>query len=182
MCCTIFNTSCPRIFKFTLTRMKKTILVVFLAIGSALFSQNLQRQMVSAQGNSIALINGMYVSQSIGQQSITGTSQKNNFTLSQGYQQSLWNSYIKTNNTSLISTKTYPNPFFDTLNFQFSQPINSPIQITLFDITGKIVFQQTKLANETLLTITNLQLPSATYLVHLSADKFDYYTQIIQSK
>ena len=162
--------------------MKRIAVGLFLVLGSTLLSQNLQRQMVSAQGNSIALTNGMYVSQSIGQQSITGTSQKNNFTLSQGYQQSLWNSYIKTNNTSLISTKTYPNPFFDTLNFQFSQPINSPIQITLFDITGKIVFQQTKLANETLLTITNLQLPSATYLVHLSADKFDYYTQIIQSK
>jgi hypothetical protein len=77
--------------------MKKTLLVVFLAISSALFSQNLQRQMVSAQGNSIALKNGMYVSQSIGQQSVNGTFQKNKLTISQGYQQSFWNSYIKTN-------------------------------------------------------------------------------------
>ncbi len=147
-----------------------------------LFGQSLHRQMVTAQGNSIALTNDMYVSQSIGQQSITGTYQKNNITLSQGYQQSLWNNYIKTNAISLFSTKTYPNPFIDTLNFQFSQPLNSPVQITLYDITGKIVFQQTKLANPILLTISNLQLPSATYLVHLSADKFNYYTQIIQSK
>jgi hypothetical protein len=162
--------------------MKKTILVLFLAIGCTLYSQNLQRQMVSAQGNSSALINGMYVSQSIGQQSVNGTFQKNKLTISQGYQQSFWNNYIKTNEASVISVKTYPNPFFDTLNFQFSLPINTPVKITLFDITGKIVFQQTKHSNETLLTITNLQLPSATYLVHLSADKFDYYTQIIQSK
>jgi hypothetical protein len=162
--------------------MKKTLLVVFLAISSALFSQNLQRQMVSAQGNSIALKNGMYVSQSIGQQSVNGTFQKNKLTISQGYQQSFWNSYIKTNEILIISVKTYPNPFFDTLNFQFSQPINTPVQITLFDITGKIVFQQTKRSNETQLTITNLQLPSATYLVHLAAEKMNYYTQIIQSK
>lgn len=162
--------------------MKKTILVVFLAIGCTLYSQNLQRQMVSAQGNSSALINGMYVSQSIGQQSVNGTFQKNKLTISQGYQQSFWNNYIKTNEASVISVKTYPNPFFDTLNFQFSQPITSPVQITLFDITGKIIFQQTKRSNETQLTITNLQLPSATYLVHLVAEKMKYYTQIIQSK
>lgn len=162
--------------------MKKTILVVFLAIGSALHSQNLQRQMVASQGNSFTIANGMYISQSIGQQSLTGTSQKNNLTISQGYQQSLWSNYIKTNDASIISTKTYPNPFFDTVYFQFSQPINTSIQITLFDITGKIVFQETKKPNETILTISNLQLPSATYLVHLVAEKWNYYTQIIQSK
>lgn len=162
--------------------MKKTILVIFLAIGNALYSQNLQRQMVAAQGNTITIVNGMYVSQSIGQQSITGTSQKNNPTISQGYQQSLWSNYIKTNETSVISVKTYPNPFFDTLNFQFSQPINANVQITLFDITGKIVFQETKLSNETILKISNIQLPSATYFVYLTSEKFNYYTQIIQSK
>ncbi len=162
--------------------MKKTILVIFLAIGCTLYSQNLQRQMVSAQGNSSALINGMYISQSIGQQSVNGTFQKNKLTISQGYQQSFWKSYIKTNDVILKNTKTFPNPFFDTINFQFSQPINTLIQITLFDITGKIVFQQIKRSNETQLTITNLQLPSATYLVHLAAEKMNYYTQIIQSK
>lgn len=162
--------------------MKKTILVIFLAIGSALYSQNLQRQMVAAQGNTITIANGMYVSQSIGQQSITGTSQKNKLTISQGYQQSLWSNYIKTNEASIISTKTYPNPFFDTLNFQFSQPINANVQITLFDITGRIVFQETKNPNGSIVSISNLQLPSATYLVHLTSEKWNYYTQIIHSK
>lgn len=162
--------------------MKKTILVIFLAIGNALYSQNLQRQMVAAQGNTITIANGMYVSQSIGQQSITGTSQKNNLTISQGYQQSLWSNYIKTNDASIIRTKTYPNPFFDTVYFQFSQPINTSVQITLFDITSRIVFQENKNPNGSLLSISNLQLPSATYLVHLTSEKWNYYTQIIQSK
>lgn len=154
--------------------------LLFISINS--FSQNLQRQMISTQGNTITIANGMYVSQSIGQQSITGTSQKNKFTISQGYQQSFWNNYVKTNEASVISVKTYPNPFFDTLNFQFSQPINANIQITLFDITGRIVFQETKKANKTMLSILNLNLPSATYLVHLTSEKWNYYTQIIQSK
>lgn len=162
--------------------MKKTILVIFLATGNALYSQNLQRQMVAAQGNTITIANGMYVSQSIGQQSITGTSQKNKLTISQGYQQSLWSNYIKTNEASIISTKTYPNPFFDTVYFQFSQPINTNVQITLFDITGRIVFQETINPNGSILSILNLQLPSATYLVHLTSEKWNYYTQIIQSK
>jgi len=162
--------------------MKKNAVALFLITGSSLLGQSLQRHMVSSQGNSIAISNGMFVSQSIGQQSIIGTFQKNNLTISQGYQQSLWNKYIKTTVNSAITTKTYPNPFFDTVYFQFSQPIDTNVQITLFDITGKIVFKETKKPNEKILSIANLQLPSATYLVRLTADKLNYYTQIIQSK
>lgn len=162
--------------------MKKIAVALFLVIGSSLLGQNIQRQMVSAQGNSSALTNGMYISQSIGQQTITGTSQKNNLTISQGYQQSLWGNYIKSNDIASISTKSYPNPFFDTVYFQFSQPIITNVRITLFDITGRIVFQETKNPNGSILSISNLQLPSATYLVHLTSEKWNYYTQIIQSK
>lgn len=162
--------------------MKNILSALFLLFISSIFGQDIQRQMISSQGNSIAVSNGMYVSQSIGQQSLTGTSQKNNLTISQGYQQSLWNTYIKKNNISLISTKTYPNPFHNIVYFEFSKPIHTSIQITLFDITGRIVFQETKKANETILSISNLNLPSATYLVHLSSDKLNYYTKIIQSK
>lgn len=162
--------------------MRGIIITLFLVFVNSIFGQNLQRQMLSAQGNSIALTNGMYVSQSIGQQSLTGTSQKNNLTISQGYQQSLWSNYIKKNDISIISTKTYPNPFHNIVYFEFSKPIHTTIQITLFDITGRIVFQETKKANETILSISNLNLPSATYLVHLTSEKWNYYTQIIQSK
>ena len=182
MICSIFILAALAFSILLKTRMKKIILVVFLAIGSAHYSQNLQRQMISAQGNTIFIGNGMYVSQSIGQQSIIGTSQKNKLTISQGYQQNFWSYYIRSNEASVIHTKTYPNPFLDSLNFQFSQPINTPVQITLFDITGKIVFELTKLPDETILTVSNLQLPSAIYLVYLTSEKFNYYTQIIQSK
>lgn len=48
--------------------MKKIAVALFLIIGSSLLSQNLKRQIISSQGNSIAISNGMFVSQSIGQQ------------------------------------------------------------------------------------------------------------------
>ena len=92
----------PKITIYQLAKMvdtnEKYLSALFLLFISSMFGQDIQRQMISSQGNSIAVSNGMYVSQSIGQQSLTGTSQKNNLTISQGYQQSLWNNYIKKNN------------------------------------------------------------------------------------
>lgn len=160
--------------------MKRITLLLIFTISATVKSQDLQRQMLAAQGNSKIISNGMYLSQSIGQQSVSGTSQKKFHGFSQGYQHSLWNSYIPTHNRSSVRVTTFPNPFFDTINFQFSQTVNTRVEVTLFDLTGKKVFQESKLPQDNLLTVSNLQLPTANYLVHLVTGKLNYNTQIIQ--
>jgi hypothetical protein len=137
--------------------------------------------MLSAQGASVSLSNGMYVSQTIGQQSVTGNYTKEDFTYGQGYQQSLWGKYIKGNSTaSAITTTTYPNPFITTIHFQFSQPITDVVGITVFDIRGRLIFQTEKKPDETLLTVELPQLASSNYLVRLQATNYMYYTQILK--
>ena len=164
----------------SINEMKPTIFL-FVLFSLNAFSQPLHHQMLSAQGTSVALASGAYVSQTIGQQSVTGNYTKNGYTYGQGYQQRLWGKYIKSNPANpSITTITYPNPFIETVNFQFSQPITDAITITVFDIRGRLIFQQEKRANESLLTVDLPQLASSNYLVRLAATNYIYYTQILK--
>ena len=126
----------------------RLLLLIFIFHLSSIHSQELHHQMLSAQGTSKELSNGMYVSQTIGQQSVIGNYTKDGKTYGQGFQQSVWSKYISGNNNNSITTVTYPNPFASTINFQFSQPIIGPISITLFDVRGRLIFAQEKEATE----------------------------------
>ena len=118
-------------------------LFFFFGLSLCGFGQNsLHHQMLSSQGTSKVLSNGTYVSQTIGQQSLIGNYSKNGTTYGQGFQQSVWNKYIQSTTNNPITTVVYPNPFISTINFQFSQPIKDVINIELFDIRGRLVFQK----------------------------------------
>lgn len=143
-------------------------------------SQILHHQMLSSQGKSTVLSNGLKISQTIGQQSSTGNYNSSQNIIIQGFQQSYWSKYIDSNTTSNISTLTYPNPFFSSVNFKFSNPIIEVINITIFDIQGRQIFQIYKNAIDNLLTIDLPQLAPNVYLVKLETFNFRYYSQIIK--
>jgi len=158
----------------------KLLLLLFLFSFSTLYSQNLHHQMLSAQGTSKTLPNGIFVSQTIGQQSVIGNYTKDGKTYGQGYQQSVWSKYISTNSNNTITTVTYPNPFISTINFQFSQTIKETISVSVFDIRGRLIFNQEKQASGNILTIDLPNLASSNYLVRLSTPNYTYYTQILK--
>jgi hypothetical protein len=161
--------------------MKKILFLLAMPI-LGLHAQDLHHQMLSAQGSSTVLPNGIFVSQSIGQQSVIGNSTKEGVTYGQGFQQSVWFKYINNNYGNSITTTTYPNPFVSTINFQFSNPIKEPISIAIFDIRGRMIFSQEKRAIENILTIELPQLASSNYLVQLTAANYTYYTQILKQE
>jgi hypothetical protein len=160
----------------------KLLLLVFLFSFSTIYSQELHHQMLSSQGTSKELSNGIYVSQTIGQQSVIGNYTNDGKTYGQGYQQSVWSKYISTNSNNTITTVTYPNPFVSTINFQFSQAINEPISFSVFDIRGRLIFSQEKQASGNILTIDLPNLASSNYLVRLSSPNYTYYTQILKQQ
>jgi hypothetical protein len=160
----------------------KLLLLVFLFSFSTLYSQELHHQMLSAQGTSKELPNGVYVSQTIGQQSVIGNYTKDGKTYGQGYQQSVWSKYISTNSNNAITTVTYPNPFISTINFKFSQPIKERIKMELFDVRGRLIFQTEQMPTDNLLAVALPNLASSNYLVKLTASKYTYYTQILKQE
>ena len=146
------------------------------------YSQDLHHQMLSSQGDSKQLPNGMYVSQTIGQQSVIGNYTKDGKTYGQGYQQSVWSKYIQSTVNNPITTVTYPNPFVSNINFQFSQLIKEQIKMELFDVRGRLVFQTEQMPTDNLLTVALPNLASSNYLVKLTASNYTYYTQILKQE
>jgi hypothetical protein len=157
----------------------KHFMWIFLSLTLSTFSQDLHHQMLSSQGKSTVLSNGMMVSQTIGQQSVIGN-HTNGVTVGQGFQQSHWAKYVSSNVTNQITTTTYPNPFVTTVNFQFSQPISETIEISLFDVRGRLLFQDKKRATDSVLTVELPQLASSNYLIRLTATNYTYYSQILK--
>jgi hypothetical protein len=158
----------------------KNLILLFFCTSISMYGQRLHHQMLSAQGKSTTASNGLYVSQTIGQQSAIGTSKKEGVYYGQGFQQSIWGRYIKSTINNSISTITYPNPFVETVNFQFSQTISDVISIMVFDIQGRLVYQEEKRPTQNILTISLPLLASSNYLVRLTAPNYNYYTQIIK--
>jgi hypothetical protein len=160
--------------------MKKLILILLLSCSVA-YCQNLHHQMLSSQGTSKILDNGMYVSQTIGQQSVSGNFSTGDTTLGQGFQQSNWSRYFNQNSSqNTIATTTFPNPFISTINFQFSTSIKDEISVSLFDVRGRLVYHENRAITGNILTIDLPILASSNYLVQLSAHNFLYYTQILK--
>jgi hypothetical protein len=160
----------------------RLLLLSLLLCFSSLYSQDLHHQMLSSQGDSKHLSNGMYVSQTIGQQSVIGNYTRDGKTYGQGYQQSVWSKYIQSTVNNPITTVTYPNPFVSTINFQFSQPIKERIKMELFDVRGRLIFQTEQMPTDNLLTVALPNLASSNYLVKLTASNYTYYTQILKQE
>ena len=157
----------------------KQLTLILLVFAFKSYSQDLHHQMLSSQGKSTILSNGMLVSQTIGQQSAIGN-HTNGVTVGQGFQQSHWAKYVNSNIANQITTTTYPNPFVTTVNFQFSQPISETIEIALFDVRGRLLFQDKKRATDSVLSVELPQLASSNYLVRLTAPNYTYYSQILK--
>jgi hypothetical protein len=152
-------------------------LLIFFTI--TFHGQVLHHQMLSSQGMSKKMPNGTVVRQTIGQQSVTGTS-SNNYLIMQGFQQSYWGKYISSNTVDDIKITTYPNPFISTVNFELSKPIIGLINVNVFDLSGHLIFEEKIKPNNNILTIDLPALPSSEYLVRLNALNFKYYTKIIK--
>lgn len=143
-------------------------------------AQSLHHDMISAQGQSNILNNGMYVSQTIGQQSVIGNKQMGDQVIGQGFQQSMWHRYLALNAGSGVSVVTYPNPFVGDINFQFSKTMADPINISIFDIRGRLVYGEERTIYSNILAVKLEAVSDGQYLVKLTSKGFSYYTQILK--
>ena len=158
-----------------MNRNKLTLLLIFVPV--ILFAQ-LQRQMISAQGNTSRADN-LVVTQTIGQQTIIGNYNVANFHYNQGFQQPFWNRLIQSNQPDFLADY-FPNPFTDKINFRFTNLNNEPFEINIFDSAGRLVFNAKQNLNEDLLLLDLRELPSGSYLVSLYNIKKTFYTKIIR--
>ena len=155
------------------------IVIIYFMFTLFTFSQEIQREVISSQGQSIELDSGIYVTQTIGQHSVASYS-IDNLTVQQGYQQSFWNSLINSNEEFNVDITFYPNPTIDYVNFNFSNLESSDLNVLVFDYAGRVLIT-TKIDIENYKTKLDLSsLPSGSYLIYLNTNKFNYHTKIIK--
>ena len=143
-------------------------------------SQELVREMISSQGNSVLLESGHYVSQTIGQQSITGNYDGQNKVI-HGFQQPYWN-YLISNSEVLdsIEISHYPNPVITNLNFIFTNYNDGVTNVLVFDFSGRLVMERSLSVESGTAQLNLSSIPSGSYLVYLRNNKLNYYTKIIK--
>ena len=155
------------------------IVIIYFMFTLFTFSQEIQREVISSQGESVELDSGVYVTQTIGQHSVASYS-IDNLTVQQGYQQSFWNSLINSNEEFNVDINFYPNPTIDYVNFNFSNLESSDLNVLVFDYAGRVLIT-TKIDIENYKTKLDLSnLPSGSYLIYLNTNKFNYHTKIIK--
>lgn len=162
--------------RITNTKLQLITLGLFL-YSSSIYAQ-LHHQTIGALGGS-QIKSNYYVSHSVGQSSVVGTSQLNSTLISQGYQQLIFNEYILEPASNLHEVKFYPNPFSTHLTFELSLDYEN-IQITIIDINGRIVFRNTKSSANQSLVLNIPFLSDSEYIITLTALNFYYQTKIIK--
>ncbi len=132
--------------------MRKTLLLIlFLCFTYALQAQNssntykIIRSSLGVGGslNVVETSKGKYsVSQSIGQSSVIGTYANKGFSLRQGYQQPLQKIKVKTQSNSNFNASIFPNPFLESISISFVEKLSDDINISLFDINGRLIYSK----------------------------------------
>ncbi|WP_366186311.1 T9SS type A sorting domain-containing protein [Flavobacterium ovatum] len=149
---------------------------------SSFYGQQLHHQMLSSQGSTTTLSNGMIVKQTIGQQTVSGTSKKE-YVVLQGFQQGYWSKLISSSiNKNNIIVRTYPNPFVDLVHLQLSKKIDEEVTVSIFDTSGHLIFQVKKKPIDMIVTLNLDFLPGSVFLVRLDNSQLNYFTKILKAQ
>lgn len=162
--------------------MNKITLLLFLTTVLAR-GQSLHHQELSSQGKSTITNKGYYVSQTIGQTIATESFNNSNIIMQQGFEMSMWSKLSKefNNSDSKLITKIYPNPFTSTINISFMFEIKKEVEVTLFDVLGKIVFYRKISPEQNNIIITGFEtFPKGNYFLTLQSETYKYANQLIK--
>jgi len=121
------------------------IIACFLLFSMNSFSQFIKKETLSSNGSShfvYANNKSYFIQQSIGQASVTFTYSAGNYDLRQGFLQPVSPSALYGDATDPLKAVIFPNPFVDEINIRFGQEIYSQITITIYDVWGRLLFEQ----------------------------------------
>lgn len=143
-------------------------------------AQEIKRQVLSNQGSTSILSNGMLITQTVGQNGLIGA--LNGFNGTQGFQQLSLVSVIDKKTALNYKLVAYPNPFQTTINVAIPN-INSfekLVFITVADLSGRIVYSTTQLVENGNVQLDIQFLPKAVYLLSIELNKVHYSSKIIK--
>ena len=145
---------------------------------STTVSAQLHHQMLSSQGSTSKTNNGVIVTQTIGQQSITGNYNLDYFDIGQGFQQANWSRIIVEGTSPEFEISVYPNPFSNIIKIHHNY--ERDININIYSPAGKLVYKDVLTSTNPNQSVNLEALSSGVYLAHLHCDQLTYFTKLIK--
>lgn len=162
--------------------------VLFLAFIQFTLAQNiasdyLVRSTTGVAGSSeiFSAGNKQYVvQQSIGQASVIGTFYQGDVTLRQGFiQPYVWAKSIEAVLPVNLEVVIYPNPFTENLTLSFSEKINASVEVSVFDLLGRLVFSGNYAASQSI-NIRLSALAGAEYMIKGSTGNKQFIKKVLK--
>jgi len=163
--------------------LKLLALVLFFITYGTSFAQETVRSTVGVNGNSTTTtVSGKQyvVQQSIGQASVIGKHSIQDFTVLQGFIQPPIKIEGGLNEDNTLQAVVFPNPFSNNVQVRFSEEIDAPLSIILYDISGRVVFSK-KMASAREIRLDFEFLSSASYLLSISQANKQFTATLIKN-
>ena len=158
-------------------------IILFLFFCTTTWSQKIHHQVVSSQGVTQKLPNGMIVAQSVGQANAAiGNFKNNTMAIGQGYIQSYGKAKFTSPTKTLISVVAYPNPVVDQVNFKFSSNVGTTAIISLFDNRGRLVHSEKQAIDQEAASLSLAFLAEGVYFAKIETKDHHFSTKILKSK
>lgn len=154
---------------------------LFLLFQSA-SSQILKKETLSILGNSnfvYANNKSFYIIESIGQSSVINTYNVQNYSLRQGFLQPVNTTLLEDSSNFDLDAVVFPNPFYQTVNISFNEPIFDELYVYVSDLMGRIVHSSVYNPTQTL-TIQINDVASGTYLLNVRMRQKTLVTKIVR--
>ncbi len=145
-------------------------------------AQNLQRSSLGTSGASTKISvsnNNYYVSQSVGQNSVIGTLVNGDNAIRQGYQQPPISVKVLADSNSTLEASVFPNPVDTFITIQFSEVLKNPINVVIYDISGKLILNNTKNPTQSF-NVDMSFFSSGVYLLSIVSGNKKYSAQLIK--
>ena len=159
-----------------------SFVMLFITCGT-LFAQETVRSTVGVNGKSTTTtVSGKQyiVQQSVGQASVIGNHTVQDFTVLQGFIQPPIKIEAGLDEDNSLQAVVFPNPFSSNVQVRFSEEIDTPLSITLYDISGRVVFSK-EMAPAREIQLDFDFLSSASYLLSISQANKQFTATLIKN-
>jgi len=144
-------------------KIPKYFIYIFAFLSFNIGWSQLHHQTISSIGGTNKTNSNIVVTHSVGQVGIAGKVVMNNKNIIQGFQQPLWSKIISKQNTPEFKVNIFPSPFDTEITIQY--PNAKEINMFIFDVTGKVIYNSRLLFEESNQKINLEKLSAGVYLV-----------------
>ena len=120
----------------------------------------------------------LFIQQSIGQSSVIGSFSSGNLYFSQGFLTGI--SKNKPANDKFLSVLAFPNSFIKEINFRFFPEFNKEAGISIFDMSGKMVYKNRITPINNTMEINLEMLSAGLYIVFFNCENRLLQSRIIK--